>query len=250
MKTQIISENTIMVYFTSTIDVETSEKVTQALYTLQGSLGDFILDAISSYHSILITIDILQTNMSDFQQQVEALLNQPLFTSRSLQHLEIELPVYYGEEVALDATEICKHSGLSWTEVIEVHSQTNYRVYAIGFAPGFAYLGNLDSRLQIPRKSTPRAKVPKGSVAIAEQQTAVYPKVSPGGWHIIGRTPISLVDFERDNLSLFYIGAQIRFKAISRQKFLDMGGDLDEDLGLAGQLDSSRLSDNDKRMKS
>lgn len=250
MKTQIISENTIMVYFTNTINAETSEKVTQALYTLQSSLGDFILDAIPSYHSILITVDILQTAMADFQQQVEVLLNQPSSTSMSLQHLEIELPVYYGEDVALDAAEVCEHSGLSWAEVAEVHSQITYRVYAIGFAPGFAYLGNLDSRLQMPRKSTPRSRVPKGSVAIAEQQTAVYPKASPGGWHIIGRTPISLVDFERDNLSLFYIGAQVRFKAISRQQFLDMGGDLDEDLGLTGQPDSGGLSGKDKRAKS
>lgn len=165
MKTQIISENTIMVYFTNTINAETSEKVTQALYTLQSSLGDFILDAIPSYHSILITVDILQTAMADFQQQVEVLLNQPSSTSMSLQHLEIELPVYYGEDVALDTAEVCEHSGLSWAEVAEVHSQITYRVYAIGFAPGFAYLGNLDSRLQMPRKSTPRSRVPKGSVA-------------------------------------------------------------------------------------
>ena len=236
MKTQIISENTIMVYFSNAIDTETSEKVTQALYVLQSSLGNVILDAIPSYHSILITVDILQTNMNDFQQQVEALLNQPLSASMSLPHLDIELPVYYGEEVALDAAEVCAHSGLSWSDVTEIHSQANYRVYAIGFAPGFAYLGNLDRRLQIPRKSTPRARVPKGSVAIAGQQTAVYPKTSPGGWHIIGRTPISLVDFERDNLSFFHIGAQVCFKAISRQQFIDMGGELDT----VGLLDTNK----------
>lgn len=231
MKTQIISENTLMVYFKNSIDCETSENIVKALYALQSSLANTILDAISSYHSILITVDIRQTSMSDFQQQVEALLNQPFSTSISLQHLEIEVPVYYGEEVALDAAEICSHSGLSWAEVKKIHSQISYRVYAIGFAPGFAYLGNVDSRLQMPRKSTPRARVPKGSVAIAEQQTAVYPKASPGGWHIIGRTPISLVDFERENLSLFHIGAQVRFKAITRQQFLDMGGALDIDEG-------------------
>lgn len=161
MKTQIISENTIMVYFTNTIDTETSEKVTQALYVLQSSLGNVILDAIPSYHSILITVDILQTNMNDFQQQVEALLNQPLSASMSLPHLDIELPVYYGEEVALDAAEVCAHSGLSWSDVTEIHSQANYRVYAIGFAPGFAYLGNLDRRLQIPRKALHGHEYPK-----------------------------------------------------------------------------------------
>ena len=231
MKTQIISENTLIVYFKNSIDCETSENVVKALYALQSSLTNTILDVIPSYHSILITVDILQIDMGDFQQQVESLLSQPISSQILLAHPDIELPVYYGEEVALDADEICAHSGLSWSEIAQIHSQTSYRVYAIGFAPGFAYLGNVDSRLQMRRKSTPRARVPKGSVAIAGQQTAVYPKASPGGWHIIGRTPISLVDFERENLSLFHIGAQVRFKVITRQQFLDMGGVFDIDEG-------------------
>lgn len=240
MNTQIISENALMVYFANIINDETSEEVVQTLCRLQSSLGHLILDAVPSYHSILITVDILHITMNTFQQQVESLLQTTSSSRVTLTPTEIELPVYYGEEVALDAAEICEHSGLSWSEVAEVHNQINYRVYAIGFAPGFAYLGNLDARLQMPRKETPRLQVPKGSVAIAEQQTAVYPKASPGGWHIIGRTPVSLVDFDRDNLSLFYIGAQVRFKAISRQQFLDMGGELDEDLELVGQPDSGR----------
>lgn len=250
MNTQIISENALMVYFANIINDETSEEVVQTLCRLQSSLGHLILDAVPSYHSILITVDILHITMNTFQQQVESLLQTTSSSRVTLTPTEIELPVYYGEEVALDAAEICEHSGLSWSEVAEVHNQINYRVYAIGFAPGFAYLGNLDARLQMPRKETPRLQVPKGSVAIAEQQTAVYPKASPGGWHIIGRTPVSLVDFDRDNLSLFYIGAQVRFKAISRQQFIDMGGDLDEDLGLTGQPDSGGLSGKDKRAKS
>ena len=101
---------------------------------------------------------------------------------------------------------------------------TKYRVYAIGFAPGFAYLGNTDKRIEIPRKQTPRLRVPAGSLAIADRQTAIYPKQSPGGWQIIGRTPISLIDFQRENLTVFEMGAQVSFTPIDKATFLDTGG--------------------------
>ena len=126
--------------------------------------------------------------------------------------------------MALDADEICEHTGLTFEEVINIHASTTYRVYAIGFAPGFAYLGNTDSRIEIPRKQTPRLKVPPGSLAIADRQTAIYPKQSPGGWQIIGRTPVSLIDFERENLTVFEMGAQVTFTRIDKATFLKMGG--------------------------
>ncbi|MGF1806915.1 5-oxoprolinase subunit PxpB, partial [Aliivibrio sifiae] len=142
----------------------------------------------------------------------------------------IELPVYYGKEVSLDAEEISRHTGLSFDEIVSIHSSQEYRVYAIGFAPGFAYLGNTDPRIHIPRKSTPRLSVPAGSLAIAEQQTAIYPKSSPGGWQVIGRTPINLIDFNRENLTVFEMGAKVIFKPISREEYIAMGGEISEAL--------------------
>ena len=93
-----------------------------------------------------------------------------------------------------DLAEVAQACGLGVAEVIALHSAVEYRVGAIGFAPGFAYLGELDSRLQLPRRATPRTRVPAGSLAIAERQTAVYPQASPGGWHLLGRCPLSLFD--------------------------------------------------------
>ncbi|HBC33414.1 MAG TPA: allophanate hydrolase subunit 1, partial [Marinobacter adhaerens] len=140
----------------------------------------------------------------------------------------VELPVYYDREVGLDLEDVCEHAGLSRDEVVRIHSEQLYQVYAIGFAPGFAYLGSTDERIAIPRKSTPRLKVPTGSVGIAGTQTAIYPSCTPGGWQIIGRTPQKMVDWDSDSLALVQVGDQVRFRAISRDEFLELGGNLDE----------------------
>ncbi|WP_413702232.1 5-oxoprolinase subunit B family protein [Psychromonas sp. KJ10-10] len=137
---------------------------------------------------------------------------------------QIELPVYYGEEVALDHDALSQHTGLAFSEIIKLHTSECYRVFAIGFAPGFAFLGNIPTQIAMPRKKNPRTTVPKGSVAIADRQTAVYPNESPGGWQIIGRTPINLLDITTASLSKFSMGDQVKFKAINKQAFLAMGG--------------------------
>ena len=103
-----------------------------------------------------------------------------------------------------------------------------YRVYAIGFSPGFAYLGITDQRIALPRKATPRQKIPTGSVGIAGSQTAIYPSATPGGWQIVGRTPQRMIDWDSDSLALVSVGDRVRFRSIDRQEYLDLGGSLDE----------------------
>jgi KipI family sensor histidine kinase inhibitor len=111
--------------------------------------------------------------------------------------------------------------------VIQKHSERVYRVFAIGFAPGFAYLGEVAPELSMPRLATPRAKVPAGTLGIADTQTALYPIVSPGGWNLIGRTPLTLFDQTRDRPSLLEAGQVVRFRPIGQQEYLDLGGQLD-----------------------
>ena len=127
----------------------------------------------------------------------------------------IELPVVYGGEDGPDLETVAEHAGLSTQEVIEIHSGTGYRVYMIGFAPGFPYLGGLDERIACPRLKTPRISVPAGSVGIAESQTGVYPNASPGGWQLIGRTAVKLFDpnvnAANASPSLITPGAEVRF---------------------------------------
>ncbi|MEQ8514779.1 MAG: allophanate hydrolase subunit 1, partial [Chromatocurvus sp.] len=130
------------------------------------------------------------------------------------------------EESGADLNAVADRAGLSVGDIIDLHSGTEYRVYAIGFAPGFAYLGELDERLTTPRLTTPRQRVPRGAVAIADRQTAVYPAVSPGGWNLIGSCPQRMFDPARDPSMPVGVGDRVRFCPISRDEFLRAGGSL------------------------
>jgi inhibitor of KinA len=127
----------------------------------------------------------------------------------------IEIPVCYGADFGPDLSEVASHSGLSGAEVISLHSGADYLVHAIGFTPGFPYLGGLPEALRTPRRDTPRLRVPAGSVAIGASQTGIYPVDSPGGWHIIGRTPIALFNPHKQPAALLSPGDHVRFKVIS-----------------------------------
>jgi KipI family sensor histidine kinase inhibitor len=138
----------------------------------------------------------------------------------------VVLPVYYHPEVGEDLESTAARAGVSVDEVIALHSGREYRVYAIGFAPGFAYLGQVDERIAAPRLATPRQRVPRGAVAIADRQTAVYPAVSPGGWNLIGRCPVRMFDPDASPTMPVRVGDRVRFEPIDRQRFLDLGGEL------------------------
>ncbi|MET4756729.1 5-oxoprolinase subunit PxpB [Endozoicomonas sp. NE40] len=193
-------------------------------------MGGCIIDVVPSYRSILVSFDLMTIGHQSFVQKLQHVLDHCRGSlAEEAEPSLIELPVYYGPEVSLDAKVITDHTGLSFEEVINIHASTLYRVYAIGFAPGFAYLGNTDQRIAVPRKKTPRLKVPACSVALAERQTAIYPRESPGGWQIIGRSPVNPIDYQRKNLSLFEVGAKVKFIPISKTAFLDMGGVLSQE---------------------
>jgi KipI family sensor histidine kinase inhibitor len=132
----------------------------------------------------------------------------------------VEVPVCYEPQYAPDLAEVAKLTKLTPEEVVACHVGSEHRVLMVGFAPGHAYIGGLDPKLAVPRRATPRAVVPAGSVAIANDQTVVYPYAISGGWNIIGRTPLPVFDAEREEPSLFAAGDRVRFKPISRAEFL------------------------------
>lgn len=132
----------------------------------------------------------------------------------------IRIPVCYeGKEFAPDLERVCANARLSEEEAVRIHSSTDYLIYMMGFLPGFPYLGGMDERLETPRFETPRTKIPAGSVAIGGKQTGLYPSESPGGWNIIGRTPLKVFDLERDPIFLYKAGDKIRFEPISKSDF-------------------------------
>ncbi|HBF94498.1 5-oxoprolinase subunit PxpB [Marinobacter flavimaris] len=229
MRIESVNENTCMVYFGDQIGAESAGLVKRATDRLRRDMSDLIVDLVPSYTSILVTWDLEQADRFAIVRRVRAAIDSEDDGSTGGDSARIvELPVYYDREVGLDLEDVCEHAGLSRDEVVRIHSEQLYQVYAIGFAPGFAYLGSTDERIAIPRKSTPRLKVPTGSVGIAGTQTAIYPSCTPGGWQIIGRTPQKMVDWDSDSLALVQVGDQVRFRAISRDEFLELGGNLDE----------------------
>ena len=132
----------------------------------------------------------------------------------------IEISVCYAPEFGLDLQSISEATGLSVEQIIEVHCSRDYRVLATGFVPGFGYLGETDPRIQLPRRDTPRTRIPRGSVAIAENQTVIYPRETPGGWNIIGRMPGSIISVTRDSIDAkFAMGRLVRFQSISMDEF-------------------------------
>ena len=132
----------------------------------------------------------------------------------------VEIPVVYGEEFGPDLDRVAKHCGLTKDEVIKKHSKEEYLVYFIGFSIGFPYLGGLNNSLSTPRLEIPRTTVPKGSIAIAGSQTGIYPLSSPGGWNLIGKTPVSIFNINDPGKSLLKMGDSVRFKPINKEDFI------------------------------
>jgi len=131
----------------------------------------------------------------------------------------VEIPVCYDPEFALDLDEVAQLTGLSAKEIVDLHRSATYRVNCLGFTPGFPFLSGLSAKLVVPRRSTPRKEIPIGSVAIAGKQTGVYPVKSPGGWNIIGRSPLRFFDAAKNPPALLFAGDCVRFRSITREKF-------------------------------
>jgi inhibitor of KinA len=168
-----------------------------------------VTDVVASYASVTVHYNPLRIGYADLRSRLLSIVHSPQDDSSSVNPVEHLIPVRYNGE---DLDEVAAKTQLSTREVVEIHSRATYRVFVIGFVPGFAYLGVLDSRLVLPRRESPRKRVPAGSVAIAEAQTGIYPSETPGGWHLIGTTDIKMFDPTRRNPTLFAVGDRVRFE--------------------------------------
>jgi KipI family sensor histidine kinase inhibitor len=232
-KVVIASENSTIVYFSERPCSQTSDQIAYTANALKIRLGEELIDLIPSYHSLLVIYDPLKIGFQKIEQEIRNTIGQWTSNNQSQQSRTVELPVYYSPESGPDLQRIADHSGLSIDQVIELHQQTEYTVYTMGFAPGFAYLGEVDERIAMPRLATPRHNVPQGAVAIADRQTAIYPSQSPGGWNIVGLCPIRLFNAEKQPHSPMQVGDKIRFISIDRDEFIQLGG---SDKKLTGEI--------------
>lgn len=195
-----------------------------ATQRLRSGFGATLVDLVPSYTTLMVHYDLTAVNPAQARELIDLALTdlQPQAQGSGQCHV---LPVWYDLSVGPELTLLSQRSGLAIDDVIRRHSAHEYQVFALGFAPGFAFMGLVDESLATPRLNTPRKRVAAGSVGIAERQTAAYPVVSPGGWNLIGRTPAKLFDRERDGYSLMQPGDTVRFEAVERAEFIKLGGD-------------------------
>ena len=210
------------------LEADPSPELTRTLLAIEKSarrhFNGTLTDSVIGYATLTLFFKPLQ-----FQRdRVEAWLLEQVDLTKSDTHYDpsaaVILPVLYHPSVAPDLEWLADEKGLSIDDVIALHSETTYFAYATGFAPGFCYLGTLPSQLVTPRLATPRNKVPAGSVAIADLQTAVYPCESPGGWRLIGQCPQPLFDLNNTPANLLSVGDTVRFEPMSEADFYAMGG--------------------------
>jgi KipI family sensor histidine kinase inhibitor len=215
---QFASDQSLLIYFGQKITLQANKNVRKLLRLLQLEPIAGVRNLHPAYRSLLVKFDGLRLR----HEEVEAILRRYLARLEEVNLPEprhVEIPVCYGGEFGPDLADVCAIHGMTAAQAIELHASAEYLVYFLGFVPGFAYLGELPEALVTPRLAVPRRRVPAGSVGIAGNQTGVYPFATPGGWRLLGRTPIAMFRTDRDGLSLLSIGDRVRFMPILAERF-------------------------------
>jgi KipI family sensor histidine kinase inhibitor len=216
-KFRIIGDRGLLVELGDGISRQINQKVRRLFIGLKGHELKGIKELVPGYRSLMVVYDPLVSSLSSLKSQIidiwdtvdDAQLPSPRI---------VEIPVAYGDEFGPDLEWVASYLKMTAEEVIRLHTQPTYQVYMIGFMPGYPYMGEVVDSLVTPRRDTPRTHVMQGSVGIAQKQTGIYPVTSPGGWQIIGRTPIRLFDPQKNPPSFLEMGDQVKFYAISAKE--------------------------------
>ena len=209
----------ITILFNDDISDKLTQKVIGVSEVIRKNFNGLIIDIIPAYQSLTVSFDNEEIKCDKLIRDIELILSLPL-PQDDYQSKVIEIPVCYENEFSPDLESLAQYCKKTTDEVIALHSQPAYLVHMLGFLPGFLYLGGLPTSIACPRKETPAISIPAGSVAIGGNQTGIYPVSSPGGWHIIGRTPLDLFNVKSDTPFIAKPLDIVRFKAISKAEFL------------------------------
>ena len=177
-----------------------------------------IVETVPTFRSLMVTYDPSEISFEQLKKELSGISVEESAGQETPHHV-VEIPVCYGGSYGEDLKDVAAHAGLTEKEVIKLHSSVDYNIYMLGFLPGFPYLGGLDPKLFTPRLDNPRTKIPEGSVGIGGEQTGIYPLESPGGWRLIGRTPLKLYDPDREQPFLYQAGDYIRFVPITAEEY-------------------------------
>lgn len=216
-------DTSINVVFENVVSEKISNQVLSIAKLVERQHINGLVDIIPAYREVTFVFDPLVIDIASFKHFLEKQLNKMDGEIVDKKGRHYDIPVLYNDEVGLDLLEVAKYHGLSIEEVIHLHTAQAYRIYMLGFLPGFAYLGGLDAKLHTPRKNTPRLRIPAGSIAIGGEQTGYYPVDSPGGWQIIGQTPLVMFDSNRPEIKL-HAGDRMKFYAIDKLEFQKLKG--------------------------
>ena len=221
MRIEPLGDSALIIRVAEEFDpVRTLDAVLRVTHELERAALPGVVELAPAYATVGVFFDPAQTGLDALRAEIEAALRKTEPAgARAETGSTIEVPVCYESEFAPDLRDVAWHAKLSLVEVVQRHSSAAYRVSCVGFAPGFPYLSGLPAELATPRRDSPRKRIPPGSVGIGGTQTGIYPRISPGGWNIIGRTPLRLFDVQRVPAALFHAGDRVRFRPISREEF-------------------------------
>ena len=214
-----VGDCAISIDFGQVIDPKINRHIRQTIERIQELKLDGITELVPTYCALLIQYDAMLYSYSDICNLMEPLLAPSATDDANERVTVIEIPTVYGGEFGPDLGFVASHNNLSEDEVVSIHSGTDYLVYMLGFIPGFTYLGGMDPRIATPRLSSPRTLIPAGSVGIAGEQTGTYPSDSPGGWQIIGRTPVTMYDMSKEQAALLSAGDYVRYVPIDEAEY-------------------------------
>jgi len=211
-----LGDSALLISFGEVIDDSINARVHALAEAIEKASFEWLVEVVPAYSSLAVIYNPTLIDFESVKRAIEGLE----FSTEKFEGRKIEIPVLYGGKYGPDLEFVAEYNGLSVDEVIEIHSKPVYRVFFLGFLPGFAYLGGMDERIATPRLEKPRLKVPAGSVGIAGKQTGIYPLESPGGWRLIGRTPLRLFNPARESPTLLQPGDKVKFVPIDEEEFL------------------------------
>lgn len=214
-----VGDRAISIDFGQVIDPTINRHIRQTIERIKELQLDGIIELVPTYCALLVEYDAMLYSYSEICNIIEPTLEEGMTNTTNELVTVVEVPTVYGGEFGPDLSFVASHNHLSEDEVISIHSGTDYLVYMLGFIPGFSYLGGMDPRIATPRLSSPRTLIPAGSVGIAGEQTGTYPSDSPGGWQIIGRTPVTMYDMSKAQAALLKAGDYVRYVPIDESEF-------------------------------
>jgi inhibitor of KinA len=211
-------DSALIVEFEERIEPAVNRRTIAAADGIQNAAISGVRDVVPTYRSVAVYFDPLRTDYNRLLDQVHEIARRPA-PSTGTEAPPLRIPVCYGGDLGPDLSAVARFGGCGEDEAIRIHTSTTYRVFMLGFVPGFAYMGIVDARIAAPRHSSPRVRVPIGSVGIAGVQTGIYPAETPGGWQLIGRTPLRPFDAARAEPFLMKAGDAVQFYAIDRCEY-------------------------------